>query len=84
MKIKYKILFNFIGFYICWWLTIFGAISKIYCIGPIVTIIFIILHLYKVANHRKEDIFLLISFLLECLLKPSYLILKLLFIKEFL
>ena len=60
--INKNIIINVIGFYICWWLTIFGAISKIYWIGPIATIIFIILHLYKVANHRKEDIFLLMSF----------------------
>ena len=59
-----NIIINVIGFYICWWLTIFGAISKVYFIGPIITICFIVLHLYKVTNHKKEDIFLIIAFFL--------------------
>lgn len=35
-----------------------------YYIGPLATSIFIFLHLNKVTNHKKEDIFLLISFFL--------------------
>ena len=61
---KNSIIINVIGFYICWWLTIYGAVSQFYYIGPLATLIFIILHLYKVTNHKKEDIFLLISFFL--------------------
>ena len=61
---KNSIIINVIGFYICWWLTIYGAISQFYFIGPLATFIFIIVHLNKVTNHKKEDIFLLISFFL--------------------
>jgi len=61
---KNSIIVNVIGFYICWWLTIYGAISQLYFIGPLATFIFIIVHLNKVTNHKKEDIFLLISFFL--------------------
>ena len=61
---KNSIIINVIGFYICWWITIYGAVSKLYYIGPLATLIFIIIHLYKVTNHKKEDIFLVFSFLL--------------------
>ncbi len=61
---KNSIIINVIGFYICWWLTIYGAVSQFYYLGPLATFIFIIVHLNKVANHRKENIFLLISFFL--------------------
>ena len=67
--INSSIIINVIGFYLCWWLTIFGAISENYFIGPIVTMCFIILHLYKVANHKKEDMFLVISFFLGLLIE---------------
>ncbi|MDB4859865.1 DUF2878 domain-containing protein [Candidatus Marinimicrobia bacterium] len=61
---KNSAIINVIGFYICWWLTIYGAVSKLYYIGPVATFIFIIIHLGKLTNHKKEDIFLLISFFL--------------------
>ena len=61
---KNSIIINVIGFYICWWITIYGAVSKLYYIGPLATLIFIIIHLYKVTNHKKEDIFLVFSFFL--------------------
>ena len=62
--INKNIVLNVVGFYVCWWLTILGAIFKYYFIGPLVTIIFVAMHLYKIANHKREDIFLIISFLL--------------------
>ena len=61
---KNSAIINVIGFYICWWLTIYGAVSKLYYIGPVATFIFIIIHLCKLTNHKEEDIFLLISFFL--------------------
>ena len=61
---KNSIIINVIGFYICWWITIYGAVLKLYYIGPLATLIFIIIHLYKVTNHKKEDIFLVFSFFL--------------------
>ena len=67
--INNNIIVNVIGFYVCWWLTVFGAISKLYFIGPIVTIIFVILHIYKVTDHKKEDIFLIISFFLGLMIE---------------
>ena len=67
--INKNIVINVIGFYICWWLTVFGAVSELYFIGPLVTLIFVILHLYKVANHKKEDIFLIICFFLGLIIE---------------
>ena len=61
---KNSVIINVIGFYICWWLTIYGAVSKLYYIGPVATFFFIIIHLGKLTNHKEEDIFLLISFFL--------------------
>ncbi|MAZ61579.1 MAG: hypothetical protein CMG50_05335 [Candidatus Marinimicrobia bacterium] len=61
---KNSIIINVIGFYVCWWITIYGAVSKLYYIGPVATFIFIIIHLVKLTNHKKEDVFLLISFFL--------------------
>tara|TARA_Y100000389_G_scaffold118170_1_gene115335 strand:- start:2692 stop:3210 length:519 start_codon:yes stop_codon:yes gene_type:complete len=61
---KNSIIINVIGFYVCWWITIYGAVSKLYYIGPVATFIFIIIHLLKLTNHKKEDVFLLISFFL--------------------
>lgn len=61
---KNSVIINVIGFYICWWLTIYGAVSQFYYIGPLATIIFIIVHLKKITNHKREDIFLFICFFL--------------------
>ena len=59
-----KIAFNVIGFYICWWLTILGVIKEFYFLGPISVILFLFIHFYKVTNHKKEDVFLVICFFL--------------------
>jgi len=67
--INKNIVINVIGFYICWWLTVLGAISGFYFIGPLVTFFFVVLHLYKVANHKKEDMFLIICFFLGLIIE---------------
>jgi len=71
--INNKLVFNVIGFYICWWISIYGAIIEIYCIGPLVTILFILLHFFKVVDHHQEDIFLVICFFLGTFIETTLL-----------
>ena len=47
---KNSIIINVIGFYICWWLTIYGAISQIRFIGPGLDI------LYEDIKNLKQSI----------------------------
>jgi len=61
-EINGKIIFNVIGFYICWWLTIFGTSKGYYFTGPLSVVLFLVIHFYKVTNHKKEDLFLIICF----------------------
>ena len=72
-EINGKIVFNIIGFYICWWFTICGATTGYYFIGPVSTIIFLIIHFYKVTDHKKENLFLIICFLLGTLIETTLL-----------
>ena len=81
---KNSIVINVIGFYVCWWLTIYGAISQFYYIGQLATFIFIIIHLNKVTNHKKEDIFLLISFFIGIFIESLLLNLNIIIHKGFL
>ena len=59
-----KILFNIIGFYLCWWLSIYGASIEYYYLGPISVILFLLVHFYKISYHKYEFYFLLICFLI--------------------
>ena len=59
-----KILFNIIGFYLCWWLSIYGAYIGHYYIGPLSVIIFLFVHFYKIVYHKYEFYFLLICLLI--------------------
>jgi len=68
-----KIVFNIIGFYICWWSTIYGVSIDYYFIGPVVVLIFLTIHLYKIVNHHQENIFLLICFILGLLIETIFL-----------
>ena len=47
-----KILFNIIGFYLCWWLSIYGASIEYYYLGPISVILFLLVHFYKISYHK--------------------------------
>ena len=72
-KINFKIVFNIIGFYICWWSTIYSVSINYYFIGPLVIFLFLIIHFYRGVNHRKEDIFLLICFILGTIIETTLL-----------
>ena len=56
-EINGKLIFNVIGFYICWWTTVFSVSKDQYFVGPLSVIIFLVVHFYKVTNHKKEDLF---------------------------
>ena len=62
--ISKKIIFNILGFYLCWWITVFGVKNSIFYIGPVSVVFFILVHLYKVMYDKKEIIFLFICFIL--------------------
>ena len=59
-----KILFNIIGFYICWWVSIYGAIREIYYLGPLVVIVFLSIHALKVISYNSEILFLIVCYLI--------------------
>jgi len=83
-QINGKIVFNVIGFYICWWLTIFGVVKGYFFVGPIVVVLFLIIHFYKVTNHKKEDMFLFICFILGLIIESVLLNLNIIIHKGFL
>ena len=66
-----KLIFNVIGFYICWWFTILGVLKEYYFIGPLAIFFFLIVHFYKVTNHKKEDLFLVICFFLGAFIETT-------------
>ena len=70
-EITGKLIFNVIGFYICWWFTILGVIKEYFFIGPLAVILFLIVHFYKVSNHKKEDLFLVICFFLGAFIETT-------------
>ena len=72
-KLNKKILFNIIGFYFCWWASIFGATNKFYFIGPIFVSIFLLIHFLYVINQKKEIIFILICFFIGLLIDSFFL-----------
>ena len=72
-KINNKILFNIIGFYVCWWISIYAAAKQNYYIGPIFVIIFLFIHIKKVINYNREIFFLLICYLIGFLIDTVFL-----------
>ena len=61
-RINKKILFNIIGFYICWWGSIFGAANDHFYIGPLFVLLFLFIHFYKIVYHKNEIAYLFICF----------------------
>ena len=55
-----KTIFNIIGFYLCWWMSIYGAAIEIYYIGPVCVLLFLLVHYLKIIYHENEILFLLI------------------------
>ena len=58
--INKKILFNIIGFYLCWFISFYGASINNFYLGPVSVIVFLFVHFSKVMYDRKEIIFILI------------------------
>ena len=55
-----KVTFNIIGFYICWWFSIFAAANENYYLGPVLVFIFLKINVLKVINYNHEILFLFI------------------------
>tara|TARA_B100000945_G_C20390541_1_gene601983 strand:+ start:637 stop:1227 length:591 start_codon:yes stop_codon:yes gene_type:complete len=64
LKIIVKFLFkvyNILGFKICWWACVLGAISNQKYLGPILVLIYLFIHLYAISsNARISEVYLLI------------------------
>ena len=72
-KLNKKILFNIVGFYLCWWASIFGAANNYFFIGPIFVILFLFFHFFYVINQKKEIIFILICFFIGLFIDTFFL-----------
>lgn len=55
-----KIIFNIIGFYFCWWATIYASYLEYYFMGPIFVVLFLGIHFLKIVYHKYELYFLFI------------------------
>ena len=54
-------LYNILGFKVCWWACVLGAVSNQKYLGPILVIIYLFIHLYLIsAELRKSEIYLLL------------------------
>ena len=67
-KINSKTLINVLGFYICWWLCIYGAIQEMYAVGPLSVLIYMVLHFVYLTNNKIEYLYILICFVLGFLI----------------
>ena len=67
-KINYKIIINILGFYVCWWLSVYGAIQGEYFLGPKSLFFYIIIHFVFVVDNKIEYLYILICTLLAFLL----------------
>ena len=79
-----KILFNIIGFYFCWWISIYAASKENYYIGPVVVIIFLFIHTFKVISYNSEILFLFVCYLIGFLIDTFFLRLGIIEYKGFL
>tara|TARA_Y100000590_G_C15566106_1_gene956668 strand:- start:418 stop:939 length:522 start_codon:yes stop_codon:yes gene_type:complete len=59
-----KIIINLTGFYICWWVSIYGAIKEIYYLGLLFLFFYMIIHFKYISFHESEYLYIIISFLL--------------------
>ncbi len=54
-------IYNILGFKVCWWACVLGAVSNQKYLGPILVIIYLFIHLYLIsAELRKSEIYLLL------------------------
>ena len=59
-KINYKIIINILGFYVCWWLSVYGAIQEDYFLGPKLLFVYIFVHFILVTENKIEYLYILI------------------------
>ena len=54
-------IFNVIGFKVCWWACVLGAINNQKFLGPLLVLAYLIIHLYSIPNKsRNMEIYLLL------------------------
>ena len=82
--INKKILFNIVGFYICWWGSIWGAVNNLFFIGPICVLLFLFIHLFKIVYNKNEILYLFICFILGFILDTIFLRLEIINYKGYL
>ena len=62
---NYKNLINITGFYICWWLSIYGAINENYFIGISILFVYMLFHFIFISNTYIEYYYILICLFLS-------------------
>ena len=67
-----KKLFNILGFQLCWWACVLGVKYDLAYIGPLIMLLFIVLHLKYVSNNFNEEIVLLTFGLVSGLLVDGF------------
>ena len=73
-KNKFFLLFNGISLYIYWWTTFWGVANNKFLIGPVLAIIYFIVHFFIIKNKLKE-----FKYMLFCLVFWFYLRIFILF-----
>ena len=54
-------IYNILGFKVCWWACVLGAVSNQKYLGPILVLIYLFIHLYIMSVElRKAEIYLLL------------------------
>ena len=59
-----KIIINLIGFYFCWWISIYGAMNERFYLGPFFLIVYLFIHFKYISFHKLEYLYIIICFLL--------------------
>ncbi len=72
LKNNYRILANLLGFYACWWLSVYGAFQGNYFLGFYVLLIYLFFHFIYVKRYKNEFYYVLFclvfGFLIDTLL----------------
>ena len=54
-------IYNILGFKVCWWACVLGAVSNQKYLGPILVLIYLFIHLYIISSElRRSEIYLLL------------------------
>ena len=63
LKNNYRILSNLFGFYLCWWLSVYGAFQGNYFLGFYVLLIYLFFHFMYVKRYKNEFYYILFCFI---------------------